>query len=113
MYDYVCMINENYLMLITSCVETSGGAGAQSVTVYVTGCGLDSALEKMKYLLKFIFSSLWWLVTAKRGVEFRHSTRDVSRILRKLGNGVSLTRFPLPILMCAGCSVKMIYLFIL
>ena len=46
-----------------------------------------SSLEEMKYLL--IFPFLRSGVEAKRGVEFRHSTRNASRTQRKVGNGVS------------------------
>ena len=42
-----------------------------------------------KYLLKCIFSFLRYGVEAKRGVEFRYSTRNTSRTRRKMGNGVS------------------------
>ena len=49
---------------------------------------IRSLLEEMKYLLKFIFSFLRSSVEAKRGVEFCHSTRNVSRIRQKVGNGV-------------------------
>ena len=45
-------------------------------------------LEVMKYLLKFIFLLLRSGVEAKRGVEFRHSTRNASRIRQKVGNVV-------------------------
>ena len=42
-----------------------------------------------KYLLKFIFPFLCSGVEVKWGVEFRLSTRDASRIRRKMGNEVS------------------------
>ena len=45
-----------------------------------------SPLEEMKYLLKFIFI-LW--CRGKAHVEFCHSTRNDSRIRRKVGNEVS------------------------
>ena len=69
-----------------------------------------SPLEEMKYLLKFIFPFLRSGVEAKRGVEFCHLTCNASRIRQKVGNGVSYTWFPLPILLCAGYSVKLIFL---
>ena len=65
-------------------IEASG-AGAQRVTARHS---VRSPLE-MKYLFKFIFPFLRSGVKAKRSVEFRHSTRNVSRIRRKVGNGVS------------------------
>ena len=48
-----------------------------------------SPFEEMKYLLKFIFPFLCSGVEVKRGVEFCRSTRNVSRIRQKVGNGVS------------------------
>ena len=41
------------------------------------------------YFLKFIFPFLRSGVEAKRGVEFRHSTRNALRIRRIIRNGVS------------------------
>ena len=46
------------------------------------------ALEEVKYLFTFVFSFLRSIVEAKRGVEFRHSTRNASRTRWKVGNGV-------------------------
>ena len=46
-------------------------------------------LEEIKYLLTFIFSFIRSGVAAKRGVEFRHSTRDASRTQWKVGNSGS------------------------
>ena len=43
-----------------------------------------------------------------RGVEFCHLTGNASRIRQKVVNGVSYSRFPLPTLLCAGYSVKLI-----
>ena len=48
-------------------------------------CGL---IDEMKYLFIFIFSFLISGVEAKRGVEFRHSTRNAYKIRRKVKNGV-------------------------
>ena len=54
-----------------------------------------SPLEEVKYLLLFIFSFLRSGVETKGGVEFRHSSaRNVSRIRRKVGNGVSYYQVP-------------------
>ena len=44
--------------------------------------------ESIKF--KFIFSFLRSGVEAKRGVEILQSTRDASRIQRKMGNGIVL-----------------------
>ena len=61
------------VIVITTLKKSSRGAGA---------------LEKIKYLFTFIFSFLRSGVEAKRGVEFRHSTRNASRTRLKVGNGV-------------------------
>ena len=66
-----------------------------------------SPLEAIIYLLKLIFLFLRSGVEVKRGFEFHHSTRNASTFRRKVGN----IRFPLPTLLCAGYSVKLIYLF--
>ena len=92
-------------------IEASRGAGAHSVTVKSSGCGFGPhcrSIAEMKYLFTLMFSFLRSGVEAKSGVEFRHSTRNASRSRRKVGNGVSYTRFPLPTLLCAGYSVKLI-----
>ena len=67
-----------------------------------------SPLEEMKYLLKFIFPFPRSGLEAKRGVEFCHSTRKASRNQQKVGMECLNTRFPLPTLLCAGYSVKLI-----
>ena len=56
------------------------------------GCWLLVAapLEEIKYLFKYIFSFFRFGVEAKRGVEFRHLTRNAFSIRRKMGNGVSI-----------------------
>ena len=64
-------------------------------------------LEEMKYLC-IIFSFLRSAVEAKRGVEFRYSTRVASWILLKKGELCLNTRSPLPIMLCAGYCVKLI-----
>ena len=68
---------------------------------------IRSALEEIEYLLKCIFSYFCSGVKVNRGVEFRHSTRNASRIRLKMRNGVS--QQPLLTLLCAGYSVKLIY----
>ena len=75
------------LILFNVIIETSRGAGAQSVTVKPTGCGFRFPLEEI--LKIFIFPFLCSGVKKKRGVEFCHSTRNASRIEQKMGNTVS------------------------
>ena len=58
----------------------------------------------------FIFPFLHSGVEVQRGVEFCHSTHNAFRIRHKVGKGECLkTRFPLPTLLCAGYSVKLIW----
>ena len=60
------------------------------MTVKSIGCTHNQLiLEEVKYLFTFIFSFLRSGVEAKRGTEFRHSTRINSRTRRKVGNGVT------------------------
>ena len=58
----------------------------------------------MKYL---IYSFLRSGVEAKRGVDIRHSTCNVSRIQRKVEDEYFNTKLPLPILLHAGYRVKL------
>ena len=68
-----------------------------------------SPLEKMKYLLKFIFPFLRSGVEDKRRVEYCDSTHAMPpESGRKWGTECLNTRFPLPTLQCVGYSVKVI-----
>ena len=67
--------------------EATRGAGAQSVTVNVTGNGFDPQSWKLNIYLHLYFH--FFAVEAKRGVEFRHSTHNACKIRQKVGNGVS------------------------
>ena len=68
-------------------LEASRGTGAQSVTVnqVVVGSIPSQGDEIFIYIYIFIRSG----VEAKRGVKFRHSTRNATRIRQKVGNGAS------------------------
>ena len=66
-------------------VYAGRGAEAQIVTVKSTGRGFDPHSRKWNIYFHFIRSD----VEAQRDVEFRHSARNVFRIRRKVGNGVS------------------------
>ena len=59
--------------------------------------GVQFPFEEKIYLFIFIFEFLRSGVEAKRGVEFRHSTRNASR-----GTECVNTRFPLPTLLYAS-----------
>ena len=47
---------------------------------------IRSPLQEMKYLFKCIFLFHHSGIEAKRGVEFRHSTRNASRISERAAN---------------------------
>ena len=67
-----------------------------------------SPLEEMKYLFTFTYFNLFPLVPRqKHGIEFRYSTQSARRI-RRSGVWSLNTRFPLPILLCAGYNVNLI-----
>ena len=85
------------LLLIT---EASRGSGAQSVTVKST-VSIPTRV-KTKYIFTFIFSFIRSGVEAKRGVEYRHSTRNASRTRRKVGKRRVLTLGSL----CLPCYVR-------
>ena len=78
------------------------------LALYIHFFSNKSTLEEMTYVLKFLFPFLRSGIQAKRGVEFYHLPRNASRIRQKVGNGVYFPRFPLPTLLCAGYSVKLI-----
>ena len=76
------------------------------VTRKATDCRFDSYPRKEKYLVVLFLRSG---VEARRGVEFRHSTCNASRIQgtecqRKPSVN---TRFPLPTLLCAKYSLML------
>ena len=90
-------------LLIFCGVKASRGAGAQSVTVNATISGFDPHSKKGNiYLIKFNikFPFLRFGVEAKHAVEFRHSTRNVSGIWKKIGKLSVLTLGALCLLCC-------------
>ena len=66
------------IFIIYSC-----GAGVQACGCKRGRLWVRFSLDEMKYL---IFSFPRSAIGAKRDVEFRYSTRNVSRIRRKVGN---------------------------
>ena len=81
---------------------------SRPVTVKPTGYGFDSQWRRENIYLNLFFTGF----EAKRGGEFCHSTHNASRIGRKWGTVCLNTRFPLPTLLCAGYSMKVIYFLI-
>ena len=78
-------------------ILASRGAGAQCASKREWFV----ALEDMQDLFKFIFLFPWFGIEAKRGVEFRFSTCNASRIYWKVGNGESILCF-----LCLPCYVQ-------
>ena len=71
-----------------------------------------SPLEEMKYLLKIIFPFLRSGVEARCRVELFHSTRKPPEFGKKWRTECPNTRLPLPTLLCAEHSVKLIFNYI-
>ena len=67
-------------------IEASRGAEAQSVIVNATGCEFDPHSRNWNIYLNLYFHSF---ALVSRGFEFRHSTRNAFRIRWKVVNGVS------------------------
>ena len=63
----------------------SAFTAAQSVTVKPTGCGFDPHSRKWNIYLNLYFNFFALVSRQKRGVKFRHSTRNTSRTRRKWG----------------------------
>ena len=78
----------SHLQTLSSRLD-SCGAGAQACDCKRNRLWVRFPLDEMKHLFKFIFSFLRSGVEAKRGIEFRHSTRNAPRIRRKMVNEVS------------------------
>ena len=95
-------------ILISCCLEASRGAGAQSVTVKSTGSGVRSPLEEVKYLFKFIFPFLRSSVEQSAALNSSIQLKIPPELVRKSGTECLNTRLPLPTLLCAGYSVKLI-----
>ena len=75
------------------------------------GCGFESPLEEMKYLLKFIF--LFFALVSRQSAALSSATQYAMppESSRKWGTECLNTRFPLPTLLCAGYNVKLIFYF--
>ena len=68
-----------------------------------------SPLEDMKYLFIFIFSFLRSGVEAKRGLEFRNSTRNASSTRQEVGNGESQHYVPSAYLAVCGIQREAVF----
>ena len=83
--------------------QASRGSGAPCACK-LTGCGFDPYSRRGNIYLHLYFHFFALMSRGKRGVEFRHSTRNASR---KWGTECLNTRFPLHTLLCMGYSVKL------
>ena len=92
--------------------EASRGAAAQGVTVKPTGCGFDPHSKRWNIYLNlyFHFFALVSRWSAALSAVTQHAMPP--DFGRKWGKECLNTRSPLPTLLCAGYSVKLIYLFI-
>ena len=109
-YLYVCFIL-NTLVPDIFFKETSRGqrgAGAQSVTVKQTGCGLDPHSRRWNIYLNLYFH--FFALVSSRSAALSSATQHAMppEFGRKWGTECLNARFPLPTLQCAEYSVKLI-----
>ena len=88
-------------------IKASRGAEAQNVTVKSTGCGFDPHSRKRNIYLYFHFFAL----VSRRSAVLSLATQYAMppEFGGKWGSENLNTRFPLPTLLCARCSVKLIH----
>ena len=86
----------------------SHGAAAQSMTVKPTGCGFDPHSRRWNIYIHwyFQFFALVSRLSAALSLAIQHAMPP--EFGRKWGTECLNTRFPLPTLLCAGYSVKLI-----
>ena len=78
-----------YLSILIDEAETSRGAGAQSMTVNRLVVGSIPTGGNKIFIYIYLYFYFFVLTSRqKRGVEFCLSTRNASRIRRKVGNRV-------------------------
>ena len=89
--------------------EAGRGAAAQGVTVKPTGCGFDPHSRRWNIYLNlyFHFFALVSRLSAALSSATQHTMSP--EFGRKWGTECLNTRFPLPTLLCAGYSVKLIF----
>ena len=91
--------------------EANRGARTQSVTVKSTGCGFDSHSRKWNIYLHFYFH--FFALVSRESAALSSATQWATppELGGKWGTESLNTRFPLPTLLRAGYSVKLIFLF--
>ena len=103
-------------ILLFIVVEASGqrrGAAAWSVTVKPTGCEFDPHSRRWNIYLNLYFH--FFALESRLNAALSSATQHAMppKFGRKWGTEYLNTRFPLPTLLCAGYSVKLIYIYFL
>ena len=88
----------------------SCGARAQSVTVNVTGCGFEPRSGKWNIYLNLCFH--FFTLLSKQSAASSSATQHAMPSKFDGWTECLNTRLPLPTLLCAGCSVKLIFIYI-
>ena len=92
---------------------SQSGAGAHSVTVNATGFGFDPHSRKINIYFNLYFH-FFALVSSQSAALSSATQHEMPPELGgKWGTECLNTRFPLPTLLCAGYSVKLIYFYLL
>ena len=91
-------------------IEASHGAAAQSVTINPTGCGFEPHSRRWNIYLNVYFH--FFALVSRSSAALSSVTQHAMppELGRKWGTECLNIRFPLPTLLCAGYSVKLIYL---
>ena len=90
-------------------LEASRGAAAQRVTVKPTGCGFDPHSRRWNIYLN-LYLHFFALVSRQSAVLSSATQHTMPpEFGRKWGTECLNTRFPLPTLLCAGYSMKLIF----
>ena len=90
-------------------IEDSGGVAARSVTVKPTGCGFDPHSRRWNIYLNLYFH--FFALVSRLSAALSSATPHAMppEFGRKWGMECLNTKFPLPTLLCAGYSVKLIF----
>ena len=88
--------------------EASRGTAARSVTVKPTGCGFDPHSRRCNIYLNLYFHFLALVSRTSAALSSTTQQAMPAEFGRKWGTECLNTRFPLPTLLCAGYSVKLI-----
>ena len=101
----------NFLWLFwmkNTCKEASCGAAVRSVTVKSTGCGFDPHSRRWIIYLNLCFHFFALVSRLSAAVSSASQYAMPPEFGKKRGTECLNTRFPLPTLLCAGYSVKLI-----